>query len=154
MEMRASMSDPRDGLYRLVLIGERGKLPLGVMEPEGDTLKLVRRPYQRDVLSLGRILRGEARRSAHFSGGNGWQYTEHPAQLFTSRWLRRDLEEMGPALWRREKGKLRLALPYTPQRRFPMEKLFCFAVMERIEGTAWAVYTFDGEEGPCLPEKI
>ena len=49
-EVRASMEDPGDGLYRASLVGERGTLSLGVLEPEGTgRLGLLRRPYSRDI---------------------------------------------------------------------------------------------------------
>lgn len=153
LEIRSSMPAPGDGLYRVVLIGERGEMPLGVMEPDGGQLKLCRRPYRRDVASLGNILRGEARRSFAFAGARTWRRTEHPAELFESRWIRDELERCGPALCRREQGLLHLALPYDPKQVFPLEKLFCLAKLERMEGKRWVVYTFDQEEQPIFHEK-
>lgn len=153
MEIRASLPAPGDGLYRVVLIGERGEMALGVMEPDGGELKLRRRPYRRDVAALGDILRGEARRSFVFAGNGAWRKTQRPAELFASQWLRDDLEHSGPALWRRERGMLRVAFPYDPHRAFPLEKLFCFASVEKLEGMYWAVYTFDRKENPRSLEK-
>lgn len=152
VEICSSMPAPGDGLYRVVLIGERGEMPLGVMEPDGAALKLRRRPYRRDVASLGKILRGEARRSFTFAAARSWRRTERPAELFESRWLREGLKNCGPALWRREQGMLRLALSYDPKAAFPLEKLFCLARVERIDGKRWVVYTFDREEQPVCRE--
>ena len=62
-EIRTSMDDPGDGLYRAFLLGERGELALGVLAPEDGRLTVCRRLYNRDVAALGKLLRGEARRS-------------------------------------------------------------------------------------------
>ena len=48
-EVLAVMPDPGDGLYRVELLGERGGLMLGVMEPAGRELTVCRRLYSRDV---------------------------------------------------------------------------------------------------------
>ncbi len=146
------MPAPGDGLYRAVLVGEWGELPLGVMEPDGGQLRFFRRPYQRDVASLGKILRGEAMRSFAFSGSRGWQRTQRPMELFRSKWLRESLEHCDAALWKREREVLCLALPYDPMRHFPLDKLFCLARVERMEGKRWVVYRFDGEECPLQQE--
>ena len=68
-EVLAVMPDPGDGLYRVELLGERGGLMLGVMEPAGRELTVCRRLYSRDVAGLGRLLRGEARCSFRFGDG-------------------------------------------------------------------------------------
>ena len=56
-EVRAEMADPGDGLYRAFLVGERGELPLGVMEPQRGALAVCRRLYARDVAALGALQR-------------------------------------------------------------------------------------------------
>ena len=56
--VEARMEDPGDGIYRAVLVGSRGRLKLGVLEPEEGALGLRRRPYSRDVAAIGPILRG------------------------------------------------------------------------------------------------
>ena len=71
-EVRAAMADPRDGLYRAFLVGERGELPLGVMEPDHGALTVCRRIYARDIAALGTLHRGEARLSFRF-GESAWQ---------------------------------------------------------------------------------
>ena len=58
--IRAAMEDPEDGLYRAWLVGDRGELALGVMEPGGGKLTACRRVYRRDVESLGVLRRREA----------------------------------------------------------------------------------------------
>ena len=51
--VRASMDDPGDGLYRAALLGERGELLLGVLEPAEGRLVLRRELYSRDIARLG-----------------------------------------------------------------------------------------------------
>ena len=127
-EIRASLPDPGDGLYRAFLQGERGELPLGVLAPEG-------------------------RRSFRFQDAPAapcWQQTGCPAGLFRGRFLRERLKNTGRAWWRREKENLLLALPLEPGRPFPLETLFCLGRIERVEGVRCVVYAFR-EETPVLP---
>lgn len=153
VEVRAAMAAPGDGLYRAALLGERGELPLGVMEPRSGELVLCRSFYRRDVSALGPLLRGEARRSIPFTGPRAWRRTARPGDLFQSRWLRERLAAPATALWRREGERLCVALPYDPTRPFPLETLFCLARLEQIDGRRWVVYGFDREERPVLCEK-
>lgn len=153
IEIRGAMAAPGDGLYRAALLGERGELPLGVMEPRGGQSTLHRRLYRRDVAALGTLLRGEARRSFAFSEPKLWHRTARPGDLFRSQWLRERLTDCGAALWRREGERLYVALPYAPARPFPLETLFCLARLERIDGRRWVVYSFDRAEKPLICEK-
>lgn len=150
-EVQASMEDPGDGLYRAVLVGERGELLLGVMEPAGRRLTICRRLYSRDVAGLGRLLRGEARCSFRFQERSVWQETASPAQLFRDPSLQSRLRPVKLAWWRREEDRLVLALPLEPGRPFPLEMLFCLAQTRRVEGRPCVVYSFDREERPLLP---
>ncbi|MCI9443593.1 MAG: hypothetical protein HFF69_02595 [Oscillospiraceae bacterium] len=153
-ELRASMPDPGDGLYRAFLLGERGELALGVLAPEGGRLELCRRVYSRDTAALGPLLRGEARRSFRFQDAppapqpesGCWHETHCPAQLFQSRFLQNRLRPVGRAWWRREGALLALALPLEEGRPFPLEALFCLGRVRQVEGTRCVVYAFREEE--------
>ena len=98
-EIRASMEDPGDGLYRAVLRGESGELMLGVLAPEGAGLGLCRKLYSRDLAGIGPLRRGEARCSFHFQQA-AWRETCCPAQLFQGRFLQSRLRPIGRAWWR------------------------------------------------------
>lgn len=150
--VEARMEDPGDGLYRAVLVGERGTLKLGVLEPKGGFLQLCRCPYSRDVESLGPLARGEANCSISF-GTTPWQSTDRPADLLRDPLLSRRLENCRRAWWRREGELLRLALPLEPGKPFPLEALFCLARIEGVEGVECAVYAFDAGGTPMLPGK-
>lgn len=146
-EIAASMDDPGDGLYRAFLLGERGELALGVLAPEDGRLGVCRRLYNRDVAALGKLRRGEARRSFRFEeAGTCWQETDCPAQMFHSRFLTGRLRPIGRAWWRREGGVLLLALPLEEGRPFPLEALFCLGRIQRVEGKRCVVYAFREEE--------
>ena len=152
-EIIASMDDPGDGLYRAFLLGERGELALGVLAPEGGRLGVCRRLYNRDVASLGKLLRGEGRRSFRFEeAGPCWRETDCPAQLFHSRFLIERLRPFGRAWWRREGSVLLLALLLEEGRPFPLEFLFCLGRVQRVEGKRCVVYAFREEEPVFWPE--
>ena len=126
-EIRASMDDPGDGLYRAFLLGEGGELALGVLAPEDGRLAVCRRVYNRDAAALGRLLRGEARRSFRFEEtGLCWRETGCPAQLFHGRFLIDRLRPIG--------------------RSFPLEALFCLGRIQRVEGRRCVIYAFREEE--------
>lgn len=146
-EIIASMDDPGDGLYRAFLLGERGELALGVLAPEDKRLSVCRRLYNRDVAPLGKLLRGEARRSFRFEEtGLCWRETCCPAQLFHSRFFIERLRPFGRAWWRREGSILLLALPLEDGRPFPLEVLFCLGRILHVEGQRCVVYAFREEE--------
>ena len=150
-EVRAIMSDPGDGLYRASLRGENGELALGVLEPEGRELALLRRLYSRDLAALGPLRDGKAWCSFRFQEER-WRETACPAQMFRSAFLQSRLRPAGRAWWRREGELLLLALPAEESSPFPLEALFCLARVERVEGIPCAVYAFREEE-PVLPQE-
>lgn len=146
-EIAAQMDDPGDGLYRAFLLGERSELPLGVLAPEDGRLTVCRRLYNRDVAALGKLLRGEARRSFRFEEtGLCWRETCCPAQLFHSWFLIDRLRPAGRGWWRREGSVLLLALPLEEGKPFPLEALFCLGRIQRVEGSRCVVYAFREEE--------
>ena len=108
---------------------------------------MCRRVYNRDAAALGRLLRGEARRSFRFEEtGLCWRETGCPAQLFHGRFLIDRLRPIGRAWWRREGSVLLLALPLEEGRPFPLEALFCLGRIQRVEGSRCVVYAFREEE--------
>lgn len=144
------MADPGDGLYRAFLVGERGELPLGVMEPSGGRLSVCRRLYARDIAALGRLEQGEARLSFRFQEAL-WQETGMPGRLMAAPELRKRLEKIPRAWHRREGERLLLALPLERGKPFPLETLFCLARVTTVEGRLCAVYAFDGKGRPVSP---
>ena len=99
------------------------------------------------MAALGKLLRGEARRSFRFEEtGLCWRETCCPAQLFHSRFLIDRLRPAGRGWWRREGSVLLLALPLEEGKPFPLEALFCLGRIQRVEGSRCVVYAFREEE--------
>ena len=147
-EIAVSMNDPADGLYRAILLGEQGQLPLGVMEPHHGTLILRRKPYLRDVEQLGRLRNIQATCSFTFQRKESWKKTDRPAELVTNRFLKDRLLHHQTAWWKKSGDILHLALPLDEEHAFPVEALFCFAKLELVDGKRCVVYTFDHGETP------
>jgi len=54
------------------------------------------------------------------------------------------------ALFRRCGARLELALPYSPQRPFPLPELMCFARLAEIGGEKRIIYAFDAQKTPIF----
>ena len=147
-EIAVRMEDPGDGLYRAALLGERGEMVLGVLEPCKGTLILRRRPYWRDVERLGTLESVRAECSFTFPRKRTWQRSGEPAELVSRTFLKERLAGIPCAWWRRDEGKLILALPLDEGKGFPLEALFCFGRIACVEGRQCVVYTLDREENP------
>lgn len=149
-EVRAVMPDPGDGLYRVELLGERGGLMLGVMEPAGRELTVCRRLYSPGCGGAWPPSAGEARCSFRFGDGAGWRETSCPAQLFRSSFLHSRLKSYGRALVAQGGESAAAGASPGAGKAFPLEAMFCFSRVERVAGCRCAVYAFDGQEEPVL----
>lgn len=135
-----------EGICRAFLLCRQGELPLGVLEPVGEELRLCRRVPGREIESRGGVERVEVRLSYAF--GERWQRLS--GRFFQKGGICENWEE---AFWRRE-GEMRLlALPYEPGRPFSLVPLFCFARIMPVCRRCCAVFCFDGEERPVMVEK-
>ena len=152
VEICVQMEDPGDGLYRAVLEGKRGQLPLGVMESVDGQLTLRRRPERCEVERIGPVRCVLAGCAFAFGQKRAWNETHEPAQLLRSEFFRSRLTPRR-AWWRRERGNLTLALPMRGDAPFPLETLFCFACVERVENELCITYRFDADENPVSREK-
>lgn len=147
------------GLYKAWLHGDRGgKFLLGTLAPEGGRLVL------RRTLSLGELERAgcwpqfwaEAPLAFSFqpSGPSrgGWYCEQHPERLLADPVLKGQVT--GPMLCKRgEEGSFCLAAPFRPDRPAALTALFCLARVERWEGKAHLVWSFDGAGQPEIPKK-
>lgn len=140
---------PPQKLFRLFAVGEGGELRLGIPEPAGAQYALRRSLTARETASAGRLLRGELRPCAD-QEECGWSPAAFPERLFRSAFLRERLHGMTGALTRQEKEIRSLALPFDNRSPFPLTPLFCFASVRRINGKAYAVFSFDREEYPVF----
>ena len=145
--VRCSLPEP--GLWCAWVIGERGELRLGILEPCGEDAFLCRRFSQRMTAPLGRLLRGELRPVTKAERELWSPLRENP---FRAPWLRQQLQYTSGVLTRMEQERRYLALPYDPKQPFPMVSLFCFAEIRNIHGRQYAVFAFNREEWPLFPE--
>lgn len=141
---------PGEGLWCAWVVGDRGELRLGVLEPQGGAGVIRRRFSLRMTAPAGRLLRGEIRPAAADATPADWLPAEDGAALFRTPWLREQLRGVTGVLWRREGETLLLALPYDPRRPLPLTGLFCFAQPRRVRGERYLVLAFDGGERPVL----
>lgn len=148
LEICGDMPDPGDGLYRAVLVGERGELSLGVMEPKDGALVLRRKPALCDIARIGAVKCVRTGCSFSFHKKSPWNQTSCPAELFRDSFLRDRLTMQSCGWWRRGQNRLTLALPLRSDAPFPLEALFCFARAEQVEGELCAVFAFDENETP------
>ena len=152
VEICVQIDDPGDGLYRAVLEGERGLLSLGVMEPANGHLTLRRRPERCEVDRIGAVRCVRVGCAFAFGQKKTWNETNEPSSLLRGEFLRSRLTPQR-AWWRRGSDGLTLALPLRGDAPFPLETLFCFARVERVEGELCAVYCFDADENPIAQRK-
>ena len=62
--------------------------------------------------------------------------------------LDRQLAARSGVLWRAEGGLRYLAIPYASSAPFPLTELFCFARLERVDGSEHVVYCVDAQGRP------
>lgn len=139
-----------EGLWCVWIVGEQGEFRLGVLEPRDGQSVIRRRISGRMTAPFGRLLRGEVRSVSRET--SGWECASSPAGLFRSEWLRRRLELCEMGWFRREPGRLYLAVPYGVRTPFRLETLFCFAHIREICGERYAVFLFDEAERPLFPK--
>ena len=140
---------PERGLWCAWAVGDQGELRLGVVEPEGSQATIRRRFSDRMTVPLGKLQRGELRPVKPVEQGT-WEAAERPEMLFQTPWLRAQLREVKGVLTRKEAGIRYLAVPYDPKRPFLLTRIFCCARRRRVQGQAYAIFTFDGEELPVF----
>lgn len=148
IEISAEMDDPGDGLYRAVLLGERGEFSLGVMEPKTGKLLLRRKPERCEIAGLGAVRCVQVSCVFLFRRKTAWNMTDQPEKLLRDEFFRRRLERFPRAWWRKTRAGIILALPLGSGDPFPLEVIFCLARIERVEGEVCAVYTFNENELP------
>ena len=149
-EMDCDM-DP-SGLFRGFLQCGRGEVPLGVLEPKNGRLALRRRLLTAELDRLGQPVAGEMRLSFPFQKAPHWQKVSRGEPFFRNAALQRELERTEGALECRERGCRCLAIPFRAGGAFPLAALFCFARVEQIDGGAYAVFRFDSQGRPLMPE--
>ena len=123
---------------------------LGVLEPKGERMSLRRTLLRKSVEELGTPLAGEVRMSFAFQKAPDWQAVRRPEEVFRSKEMVRRLRRWEGGLWKKERGRTFLALPYHSGKPFPMTELFCFARVQSIGQQQYAVFSFDQEDFPVV----
>jgi len=137
------------GIYRVWAQGAE-KLLLGMAEGGEQGLTLRRRYSQALTAPLGTLRLSFLEEMARPSPGSRWKDLAQPEACFRTPTLRKALRGAQGALYCRERGELRLALPFDPQEPFLLTQMFCFARVERIGDRQYAVFSFDKEELPKI----
>jgi len=136
---------PGRGLWCAWIVGDRGELRLGILEP-GERGACIRRRFSHRMADpLGRVLRGELR-PVEAAEQESWVPVE--AHAFQTPWLHQQLRQIPGALTRMTAQRRFLAVPYSEKKPFPLPPLFCFARVRRIGGEEYVVFAFDPEEWP------
>lgn len=141
---------PEGGLWCAWIVGDRGELRLGVLEPSAGRSWIRRKFSRRMSEPIGTPVRGEVRPASAVAESGDWETVASPELLFRTPWLRQQLRGTVGVLARRRGAGRTLALPYEPGRPFPLPSLFCLARVERIGERYYVLYTFDRDESPVF----
>ena len=154
VHLEAERPEDGRGLYKVWLHGDQGgKLLLGTLAPEGGRLRLRRTltvsaleragcwPQFRPAAVLAFSFQKEAE--------TRWYCEQRPGALVSDPVLKGELE--GSMLCRKEEGGFSLAAPFRTDCPVPLTALICLARVERWNGRAHLVWSFDQKGMPRLP---
>ena len=141
-------------LYKAWLTGDKGRVLLGTLIPEGGALRL-RRSVEVSWLERqgawpprgAEIL--EAYELAPQVSPQGWERQEEPWRLLEGE-LREYAREIRWAFLKRDIEGFFLALPWEKGKPFPLPSLFCLAKAERLEGKRYILFRFSRRGKPEL----
>lgn len=136
----------QEGLWCVWVIGDRGELRLGVLEPSESGFGIRRRCSGQVTGPLGTVLRGEIRA---VPSGNETEWRQLSAAEAQTPWLRKRIHRCDVWL-RQEGGRTFLAVPYDPKEPFPLLPLVCFACVRTVRGQTCAVFAFDSGGRPVF----
>ncbi len=144
---------PQDGrgLYKVWIFGSVGRMLLGTMTPQGDSLQLSRTLSRTSLLSAGcyPVAGGEVVMAFPFQQKNeknpipqGWEITENIAVLFQDKLLKQGIYPKN-FLKKQEDFGFLLAIKFDITAEFPVIPLFCLCGLEKLEGIDYLVWKFD-----------
>ena len=140
------------GLFRGVLCCRQGEIPLGILEPQGNSLFLRRLLLTEEIRALGGAVSGEMRMSYAFCQTQ-WQALGNTV-FFKTELFQRRIQRRENILWRSD-GSLRfLALPFQSDAPFPFPDLFCFARILTIQHCRYVVFAFNDQDFPVMVTKL
>lgn len=148
-----------EGFCKAWLRGERGRVLLGTLIPEGGALRLRRTmpvsqlraqgawpPVGAEVVRMGTPSREGTPR--------GWQWIDCPGRLLKDPLLERTLHRVSRCLLRREEEGFCLAFPKESDGHFPIPPLFCLSGPRKLAGRWYDVFWFSEEGSPQLPHEF
>lgn len=148
-----------EGFCKAWLRGERGRVLLGTLIPEGGALRLRRTMPVAQLRSQGawppvgaEVVRTGA--SSREPAPRGWQWTDCPGRLMKDPLLERTLHRVSRCLIRREEEGFCLAFPREGEAPFPIPPLFCLSEPRKLAGRWYDIFWFSGEGTPQLPHEF
>lgn len=137
------------GLYRVWAQGER-ELLLGTSEAKGGRLYLKRQYSPVMTKPVGTVFQGRLEQMACPAPPPQWEKLTRPEAYFRTPEIREQLRGVENAWVCRDRGMLRLALPFDTRRPFILSQMFCFARITCLKGGQYAVFLFDAQEFPKM----
>lgn len=156
MVLTAQRPDDGRGLYKAYAEGPGGRLLLGTLLPEAEGLRLTRILSREELRQHGAwpVLRVEAQLSFSFAGTAavppGWDWSDRVGEDLEDRKVGRQLEGLGRVLFRRQGRLLTIAVPYQPEKQFPLTEFFCFAQVRELGGNPFCLFSFDRSGWPVV----
>lgn len=152
--LTASRPDDGRGLHKAWLFGPNGRFLLGTMAPEGTQLVIRRTISVAELKRYGVWPPDGAETELAFSFSDslppGWRAAEGVADHLEDRALAGLVRGLTGGLIYTDRGGFFLAAPYSPTRPFPLSPLFCFAVLEELGQSCYAIFCFDRDGRPCF----
>lgn len=158
--LTAEGPDDGQGLYKAYLTGPRGRVLLGTMMPEGETLR-VRRTFSVDELRRqGAWPIGEARAELYYAfrvreaaPPPGWSWADRAGDFFQETSISQAVTRLGRVLCRWEGEKFTLAYPYQNDKEFPLPQLFCFSRLKRLGEELFLLFSFENGGWPVVQKE-
>lgn len=154
IDLMMEWNNRSQGLFRVWIQGEKGRMKLGILVPEGNMLCLQRtlsmKKLQREgcwpIQKAGVVLHHRFTPSGRHQG---WLEEKNPARLFYGDPILRDaLAHVKYSLFYPLKAGFRLAFPYQRNAPFVLLPIFCFAKVRTLGGGEYIIFSFDEEGKP------
>lgn len=133
-----------DTLQAVYLTGDGGSVRLGVIEKIGRGGQLKRSLSNQSWRHVGQLSHGDLRPAQD----SPWQtLTTAPIK---SPYLQKHCHNLPDGLWKPQGNGMEIALPYHPQKPYPLMAFFCFARFLTVEHIPYLVVALDDMELPMV----
>jgi hypothetical protein len=154
----AEHPDDQTGLYKAYLQGAAGRVLMGTLMPEQGKLRIARTfsidSLRRDgvwPLESVEIVLSFPAPPTKTDIPNGWSRVENLPSLMSDGILKQCANLIKNALVHHQSNGFLIAIPFYGA--FEFAPLFCFAVVETMEGRDYAIFSFDEKGIPKFPHK-